>query len=218
MPFTKSREWPNGTRIKYPGDLAKVLGCCLGHGARTLPAHRHPFLHRLAAFQSCPPPRLRIFDSSPHKTLVSTTDLYTSIFDANPSAMFVVTADLSIREFNDAAVELPEDVLLHAILPDGESNKIGDALGCFQATLGCGNSPGCQNCSLANSVHQAADGKPCRKVLSMRVTGQGEIVSVEYFMTIAPLRHGEESLALLVLDNTADWFPGTLSNSRAARA
>jgi hypothetical protein len=143
----------------------------------------------------------------PAETCPGEISLHLAAFDALPFPIFVVTADLYIEDFNDAASRLPDEVLLAAIRTDPENERIGDLLHCIDSSPGCGNSPACQNCGLVRSVREAAAGKTCRSVTTIRVRKQGCFVPIEFLTTAAPVDAGREPLVLLVLEDKANWSP-----------
>lgn len=147
---------------------------------------------------------------------IANTRLHETIFDAIPSAIFVLNPSMAIEDFNDAAIELPEDVLLDTVRPDWEGERIGDVLACIDSTAGCGNSPACRNCELLNGIRAASAGTPYRKVLATQFRKNGTLVPAEYLMTAKSFKNGGETLVLLVLDNVANWLPQGIVQARPA--
>jgi hypothetical protein len=133
--------------------------------------------------------------------------IHLAAFDALPSPVFIVTADLCVRDFNDAASRLPDEVLLAAIRPDTEDERIGDVLHCMNSSPACGDAPECQNCGLVRSVRSAVAGQTCRSLTTIHVRKQGSFVPIEFLTTAAPLESGGEPLVLLMLEDKAHWAP-----------
>jgi PAS domain-containing protein len=127
-----------------------------------------------------------------------------SLFDALPSALFVVDEDVRIRFWNQAAVPL--------LGPNPEQaykKRGGEVLHCIHATDvpgGCGRAEYCKECVVRQSVTEAVRGnKIFRKKTRMELQGSDELITEVYVLvTAAPFDYEGQSYALLALENISE--------------
>lgn len=122
------------------------------------------------------------------------------VFDALPSMVFVVDADMRIQAYNTAAAELLTG-------KDGEvfKSRSGEALGCLNAMdsrHGCGHGPACSSCVVRNAVGEVfAGGRVVRQRSRLELTLEGRTIDLFAQVTASPLVFEGRDLALLVIED-----------------
>lgn len=130
-------------------------------------------------------------------------DLLRSMFNAIPSAVFVMEEDLRIVDCNAAAAEL---------LPEGRDAAIthrgGEALRCLHALdvpEGCGRGPHCRTCKVRNSVNAAFTGKKVARCHArMELIRGGETREIHALVTATPFVFQNKSLVVLVVEDISE--------------
>jgi len=128
---------------------------------------------------------------------------YRSILNAIPLMVFVVDADVRIRDLNDAAATvfgLDKATILN--------RRGGEVLHCLHAhdvPEGCGRAPFCQNCVIRNSVTQSlqAQGVNRRRAKVELLLG-GTRRELELLITASPMPNGADPLALLIIEDISE--------------
>lgn len=129
--------------------------------------------------------------------------LLQQVFDALPSMVFVVDADVRIQAYNTAAAEL-----LAAKDGAGLNQRGGEALGCLNAMdspHGCGHGPACASCVVRSAVGEVfAGGRVVRQRTRLELSMAGH--SGEFFaqVTASPLVFEGRNLALLVIEDFSE--------------
>lgn len=125
--------------------------------------------------------------------------LHRVLFDAIPMPVFLVDKDVSILEYNSAAARLL-GTDKNAIL--GRRN--GDVLSCIHSHNdqgGCGHAAACKDCVVRNSVQEAAHNRHVtRRAADMQLLSDGKTVRVKIHVSCQPVKVGQQSLFLLVLE------------------
>ena len=125
------------------------------------------------------------------------------VFDALPSRVFVVDADVRIQEYNAAAA----DLLMadrHTVL----KKRAGEILHCVHATdvpQGCGRAPYCKNCIIRNSVTEAFQGhRIVRRRSRIELIRDGNRVEIYSLITASPFSFQDRLHALLVIEDISE--------------
>ena len=130
-------------------------------------------------------------------------DILESVFDAMPSIIFVVDADVRIQEYNAAAAKL-----MSLKKPDILKRRGGEALNCLHAAdmpEGCGRAPHCKDCVIRNSVAEAFQGnRVVRRRARLEIIRNGNKLEIYALITASPFRYMERSLALLVIEDISE--------------
>ena len=127
-----------------------------------------------------------------------------SLFDAMPTALFVVDEDVRIQFWNAAAVPL--------LGPDPElayRKRGGEVLHCVHATDvpgGCGRAEYCKDCVVRQSVNEAFRGeKTFRSKTRMELQGSDNLITeVNLLVTAAPFTWEGRSFSLLILEDISE--------------
>jgi PAS domain-containing protein len=127
-----------------------------------------------------------------------------NLFDALPSALFVVDEDVRIRFWNDAAA-----VMLGPNPEQAYKKRGGEVLHCIHATdvpEGCGRAEYCKDCVVRQSVNEALRGNRIfRKKTRMELeAGDGLITEVYVLVTAASFDYEGKSFALLALEDISE--------------
>jgi len=129
--------------------------------------------------------------------------LHRVLFDAMPMPVFVVDKDVSILEYNKAAVRL-----FGPSQPAGANQRGGDVWHCLHVTdhpKGCGHGPACKNCVVRESVRAAAEGRcTTRRWAEMELMLKGAPAKVSVRVSCQPFNYEKSSLILLVLEGLND--------------
>ena len=132
-------------------------------------------------------------------TLNSTFDR--TIFDAIPTAIFVVDDDVQIQKLNGAAVQFcGQDE------PTVYKKRGGDILQCLHAVdvpEGCGRGPACRSCVIRNSVKTCLEGQTVsRKRMNLHIKQGSSMKDLALLITASPMpsRNGERLAVLMVED------------------
>ena len=126
-----------------------------------------------------------------------------TIFDAIPTAIFVVNDDVQIQKLNGAAVQFcgQDERTVY-------KKRGGDILQCLHATdvpEGCGRGPACRNCVIRNSVTRSLEGKQsAARRINLHVKQGSSFQDLALLITTSPLpsRNGERLAVLMVEDIT----------------
>jgi PAS domain-containing protein len=126
--------------------------------------------------------------------------LLRKIFDAMPSMVFVVDADVKIHEYNKTAADF---LLIErlAIL----KHRGGEILHCIHSTEapeGCGAALFCEGCVIRNSVKSASEGNRVERVRTkMEVLKGGNKTEIYALITANPFTYHGKNLVLLVIED-----------------
>jgi PAS domain-containing protein len=134
---------------------------------------------------------------------METKDILREIFDALPSAVFVVDEDVRIQEYNNAASEL--------LMADRQTilrHRAGDILHCIRSNdvpEGCGRSPFCKDCIIRNSVTEAFRGKRVvRRRARIELIRNAGTVEIYALITVSPFVFEDRPLLLLVIEDISE--------------
>jgi signal transduction histidine kinase len=126
-------------------------------------------------------------------------DFLRRLFDAIPSLLFVVDADVRIFHLNSAAT---------SVLGDQDSvlmKRGGEVLHCinsYEVPEGCGRAPSCRDCVIRNAVGKAFRGEEVYRETAKMALNENGIVAEAYFMiTVNSLDYRGEKFVLLVLED-----------------
>lgn len=127
-----------------------------------------------------------------------------NLFDALPSALFVVDKDVRIQFWNEAAAPLLGPNPKQAYRKRG-----GEALHCIHATdvpEGCGRADYCKDCVVRQSVNESFRGnKIFRKKTRMELQGSDDLITEVYVLiTAAPFTYEGKPFALLALEDISE--------------
>ncbi len=122
-----------------------------------------------------------------------------AVFDALPSAVFVVNREVEILAHNPAARRLavsnPDEIV---------RRLCGEVLHCFHEAHSpnrCGGTRACALCTLRNAMVTSMEtGAGVRKRALLRVQENGAVRKAYFQVTAAPLRIAEGHFGMLVLD------------------
>jgi hypothetical protein len=127
-----------------------------------------------------------------------------TIFDAIPTATFVVDDDVQIQKLNGAA----------ALFCGQDERTVykkrgGDILQCLHATdvpEGCGRGPACRNCIIRNSVATCLAGQTVsRKRMNLHVKQGSSLKDLALLITTSPLPSSNgQSLVLLMVEDISE--------------
>ncbi|MEW6719351.1 MAG: PAS domain-containing protein [Thermodesulfobacteriota bacterium] len=132
-------------------------------------------------------------------------DYFKALFDAVPSPVFIVDADVRILDYNEAAAGM--------LGPDRSSQLMkrgGEALHCLHADEtpeGCGHAGDCKDCLVRNSVGAAIrDGRIVRAKtrMELRAGASDETVTLDLLVTAAPFTFNGMPLSLLILEDISE--------------
>ncbi|MBI5523662.1 MAG: PAS domain-containing protein [Desulfarculus sp.] len=132
------------------------------------------------------------------------SQLFQEVFNASPSALFVMDHDARVLNLNKAASLLLGQTDSQQVL----HKRGGEVLGCLHAgetPEGCGRAPACADCVVRNSLKQALTGQQVfRKATVMELMDQGLVVPRYFLVTASPFQHGGQGLVLLALEDIND--------------
>lgn len=136
--------------------------------------------------------------------LVDEGDYLRHVLDAIPAPLYVIGADLRIRDMNRAAKDLA----------GGEGPIVfrrlcGDFLRCANTVdsgTPCGETPACPDCVIRRAVERAARGRPTlRRKATMRFRNRDQARQlVTLLVTAAPFTYGSEGFALVILEDITE--------------
>lgn len=129
--------------------------------------------------------------------------LLEAVFNAMPSIVFLVDADVRIQEYNQAAAELMMTKRMVAL-----KQRAGDILHCvhsLEVAEGCGNAPFCKDCVIRNSVVEAFQGnRIVRRRAKLELTRDRQTTLIYALITVSPFVFQETPLALLVIEDISE--------------
>jgi hypothetical protein len=132
------------------------------------------------------------------------TEILAAAIDALPQVVLFVDDDVRIRYLNVAAGGFFRTA-------DGGSvllQRGGEALSCvnaYQAPEGCGRSESCKKCVVRSSVNECfRTSTAIRKNLRLEVVSGTQIQEGFFRLTVAPLDHEGERLAVLTLEDISE--------------
>ena len=131
-------------------------------------------------------------------------DFMRNLFDALPSALFVVDEDVRIQFWNEAAA-----LLLGPNPEQAYRKRGGEVLHCIHATDvpgGCGRGDYCKDCVVRQSVNESFRGnKTFRGKTRMELQGSDNLITEVYVLvTAAPFAYEGKSFALLALEDISE--------------
>jgi PAS domain-containing protein len=131
-------------------------------------------------------------------------EFYRSILDAMPVMVFVVDAELVVRDMNAAARKMlnKNATLLHRL-------RGGEVLDCLHRQdhpSGCGRGPACQSCVIRDSVNKSAKGEVVtrRRTKATLVQLDESRRDVDLHITTTPFSMAEEHLVLLTIEDITE--------------
>lgn len=120
-----------------------------------------------------------------------------------PMPVFLVDQDVSILEYNSAAARLLGNDKGKVI-----NRRGGDVLNCLHAhetPKGCGHAAACAECVVRNSVRDAAHNRHVtRRAADMELLSDGKSIHVKIQVSCQPVKVGQQSLFLLILEGLGD--------------
>jgi PAS domain-containing protein len=130
-------------------------------------------------------------------------DILREVFDALPSAVFIVDEDVRIQEYNAAAADL--------LMTDRKTilkHRAGDILHCMHSNdvpEGCGRGEFCKECIVRNSVTEAFRGKRVvrRRARIEIIRGQDKL-DIYALITVSPFVFEDRPLLLLVIEDISE--------------
>lgn len=134
--------------------------------------------------------------------LFSETDFLYTLFNAIPSAVFIVDSDARILHVNTAATEMfSGNTSFHM-------KRGGDALNCLhsrEVPEGCGKAEACEECTLRSSVIEAiSGGKVYRKKAIVTQNINGMTRDSHFLVTTSPFQYQGRGYSLLILEDVSE--------------
>jgi PAS domain-containing protein len=130
---------------------------------------------------------------------------FRSLFDAVPSPVLIVDAEVRILDYNVAGAAL--------LGPDRSSQLLkrgGEALHCihsYEDPEGCGHSEHCSDCVIRDTVGEVLrGGATFRRTAKMGIRNgpDGEVAEVDLLLTAAPFLGQGRTLVLLILEDITE--------------
>jgi PAS domain S-box-containing protein len=125
---------------------------------------------------------------------------YRDILNAIPLMIFVVEADVRIRDLNNAAATVfgqNKGTIL--------KRRGGEVLHCLHShdvPEGCGRAPFCRDCVIRNSVTASLQGQTItRRRTKVELFLGGQKKAIELLITASPMPYDGEPLALLIIED-----------------
>lgn len=135
--------------------------------------------------------------------ILSDAEFLQNIFDAIPSAIFVVDADMQVLNVNAAASGMFDIDRKTFLLRRG-----GEILHCansYNDAGGCGRSVHCADCTIRNSVRKASKGQNVfRENTTMYIKNDGREHEVHFMVTASSIMYSGESFTLLTLEDVTE--------------
>jgi PAS domain S-box-containing protein len=129
--------------------------------------------------------------------------LHRTLFDAMPMPVFVVDKDVSVLEYNAAAVRLFGSEKQKIL--DRRSGEVMHCLHAAETPNGCGYASACKNCVVRESVRTAMEGqRVTRRWAEMELTLKGAPSKVSLRVSAQPFTFEKNPLVLLVLEGLND--------------
>jgi PAS domain S-box-containing protein len=126
-----------------------------------------------------------------------------NLFDAFPSILFVVDADVRIVFWNAAAAQL-----IGTDKKQIYQRRGGEVLHCIHSTdvpEGCGRAEFCKDCVVRNAVNEAMQGTTVfRKKNRMELRAKGKVLEIHALVTTAPFRYEDKTFVLLSLEDISE--------------
>ncbi|MBA4373736.1 MAG: hypothetical protein C0402_12865 [Thermodesulfovibrio sp.] len=135
--------------------------------------------------------------------LLAKTDFLRAVFDAIPSMLLIVDADVRILHLNAAA-----SIGLGLDLKMVRKKRGGEVLHCIHAhevPEGCGKAPACTDCLIRSSVGQAMRGnKTYRKRTRMQLLNDGIKTDLHILLTASPFEYEGARYVLMAVEDVSD--------------
>ena len=126
-------------------------------------------------------------------------DVYNTIFNEVPIAIFIVDADVRIQFLNAEAKKIIDTNT------EFFDRRGGEVLKCIYSTVhekGCGHAEECKSCIVRNSVKEAAAGKRTHKhQTALKLKAGDKEVLFHALITTAPFKYNGRELYLLMVEN-----------------
>ena len=130
-------------------------------------------------------------------------DYTRQMLDALPAPLFVVDEDVGVHDLNSAA-----RAFVGGNAPTSELRLCGEVLRCahvLQSEEICGDTVFCPNCVVRASVGSAyASQSVVRRWAKMQLLREGQLRTMCFLISAAPLPRGDKSLVLLVLEDVTE--------------
>lgn len=133
------------------------------------------------------------------KQLFQEGDFLRNLFDAIPSLIFIVDADVRIFHLNSAAA---------SVLGGRRSfltRRAGEVLHCinsYDVPEGCGRGPTCRDCLIRRSVGKAFRGEETyRETAKVAMRENGTVTEAYFMITVNSLDYKGEKFVLLVMED-----------------
>ncbi|XHR28765.1 MAG: PAS domain-containing protein [Chthoniobacteraceae bacterium] len=131
------------------------------------------------------------------------SEFHRSILDAMPFPVLVLEESYRIVDTNSAAnqvIGMPAE--------EARMHRPGEVLRCIHAaetSVGCGGTPFCRSCSIRTAIGKAFQGEyPPRQVVKLLVSGDEQMLEMQYLMTVAPLNFENLRLVLMILEDVRE--------------
>lgn len=132
------------------------------------------------------------------KEIIADNDLMTLVFKALPFPAMLVDDDVRILFFNEESKKLvPPDT-------DPTMKRGGEALQCVNSSeKGCGRGVLCKDCIIRNSVDAAFKANKTVRFrrTHLKLTRDGKTVQANLLVTVAPVKRGQDTLAILIVED-----------------
>ncbi|MBE0603156.1 MAG: PAS domain-containing protein [Deltaproteobacteria bacterium] len=144
-------------------------------------------------------------DSDTPASLSSEERYFKALFDAVPSAVFIVDDDVRILDYNAAGSGILGTDRSAIYMMRG-----GEALHCLHANdspEGCGRAEHCRDCVIRTSVGKVLRGGKtvrAKAKMELRAKGETEVAQVDILVIAAPFPYNGKPLVLLVLDDVTE--------------
>ncbi len=138
-----------------------------------------------------------------HQHITSDASFSRTVYDAVPSPILVVDADVRIIDHNRAAEAL--------LAPQAQTvirRRAGEVLHCLNAGLtpqGCGRSEPCRDCVIRGAVTTClASGALTRQKARLELADGDKVQEVHFLVSAAPLTHQGQRLVVLILEDIGE--------------
>ncbi len=131
------------------------------------------------------------------------SEFHRSIIDAMPFPVLVLEESYRIVDTNNAANQI-----IGMSAEEARMHRPGEVLRCIHASetsVGCGGTPFCRSCPIRTAIGKAFLGEyPSRQVVQLLVSGQEQMLEMQYLMTVAPLNFENLRLVLMILEDVRE--------------
>ncbi|MCF8043237.1 MAG: PAS domain-containing protein [Desulfarculaceae bacterium] len=136
-------------------------------------------------------------------SLINQMSFSHTVYNAVPSPILVVNEDVRIIDHNQAAGAI--------LAPQSQAvlrRRAGEVLHCLNANRtpeGCGRSEPCRECVIRGSVNRClATGTLTRQKARLELADGEKVNEVHFLVSAAPLKHQEQKLVVLILEDIGE--------------